>query len=790
MKDDKILQVGVMMGNVHTQHPKEVLRGLYAAAKDKSVNLTLFLGAQGDIFDYWKDSFSELNSEVGDFVTYNYQYNSLYDYAHMADLDVIIIAFGMLSMFIDESHRQTFLDKFKNIPLIIIQEYNESAPYNYIKPDNYAGTYTEVSHLIEEHNYKKILYLSGPRANVNARERLNGYLDAMHNHGLDVEDKMLEYGDYSQKVDRLVERLLDSNPGVEAIAVGNDEMCISVYRVCKTRGIMVGKDIAIVGFDDIDIAGKLVPPLTTIRQDGFAMGRMAMQLACDGVSNTANKLHLLPTNMVKRASCGCNYAEESIAQTLSSIIARLDEDASEGVIGEIALEMTMLSLNTIHSPESMQLFRSFYTDFVKFLDLMKTVSFTEDAIDKHAIEYSELMLRSLYFDSNSDVDWNTFDETINTLVNHAIGQTTDINRLRFYHRITEDTHRYIKSMLIRNDSEKTDNLNRQCWNAALVIQNLKANVDNYNTFFSIAMQQVKEQGAKSAYLYLLEEPKVAYKDDEFELPEALSLVSKYEGEKITIYPFYEGTEISCDYGYTSVYPDSAGHNYVTFLLFSETEQYGLLVCEISHNQVAGMQAVAMQISSGLSFLQMTNRENTVKQELYDTLKVLSEKNKILDAVSSNDPMTGVYNRRGFMERFIEMSRESIGREANFMFCDLDHLKEVNDVFGHNEGDFAIKSLATIIENAVGDDGIVARIGGDEFVAIVRLSDDKVETLQQSIKEALSALNDSSGKSYYVECSIGCHSFVFTEDMQFDELVHKADEQMYIQKKSRRTTICR
>lgn len=790
MEDEKILQIGVMMGNVHTPHPKEVLRGLYAGAENKRVNLTLFLGAQGDIYDYWKDSSADSQSDENAFTTYNYQYNALYDYAHMADFDALIIAFGTLSMYMDSKHRRDFLNKFKDIPLIVIQEYNEMATFNYIIADNYSGMYDTVSHLIEEHGYKKILYLSGPKMNTDSSERLHGYFDAMNVHGLTVEADMIEYGDFSQSVDYLVEKLLDAHPDADAIAVANDEMALCVYRVCKERGIMIGRDIAVVGFDDIELASRLVPPLTTTRQDGFSMGRMAMKLACQGVSNDENKLYRLPVTMVKRASCGCTYVEASTAQSLAPFIEGLHSDTDPKFIAKVARAMTKLSLSAIHEKNSLDMCQAYFVGTISLLIEIADSELTRDTMHAFSKRYNELMRRNLYFDDHNEVDWGVFVEAVHRLIDDAIATTDDIDKIRYYHKLTEYTHRYIESMLIRTDTATIDTLTKHCWDASLVIQSLKENVSDHDAFFRIAMQQTKLQGALSSYIYLLKEPVVFYRDQDFKLPTSLTLISKYENDEITVYPYGKGQKISRHHGYSSMYPNTQGHNYVTFLLFSESEQYGLLVCEISADQVAGMQAVSMQISSGLSFLQMTIRENAVKQELYDTLKTLREKNKILSSVSSNDPMTGAYNRRGFTERFLELCRENDQADAQLLFCDLDHLKEINDVFGHNEGDFAIKSLSDILTTAIGDKGCVGRIGGDEFIAMVVMDDSSALDLQFAIKNELTKLNNKSNKPYYVECSLGCQSFSCSEDAQLDELVHQADARMYLQKATRRTTIRR
>ena len=73
MSNEKVFHIGVMIGNVHTQHPMELIRGISEAAKTENVNISFFVGAQGNALDFWKGDDDDFNS-------YNYQYNSLYDY--------------------------------------------------------------------------------------------------------------------------------------------------------------------------------------------------------------------------------------------------------------------------------------------------------------------------------------------------------------------------------------------------------------------------------------------------------------------------------------------------------------------------------------------------------------------------------------------------------------------------------------------------------------------------------------------------------------------------------------
>ena len=183
-----------------------------------------------------------------------------------------------------------------------------------------------ISHLVEEHHLSRILFVAGPEHNTDAIERKEAYLETMKKYGLPVTPGMIAQGDYSEFVDKQVERLLDSNPDAQAIVFANDEMAFAGYRVCEKRGLVVGKDIMITGFDDCERASGMEPPLTTIQQDGELMGKMAVY---DLVNRLDGKdpgkeavSRRVPVSFVKRESCGCVSEDVSKKETPMGLGAR------------------------------------------------------------------------------------------------------------------------------------------------------------------------------------------------------------------------------------------------------------------------------------------------------------------------------------------------------------------------------------------------------------------------------------------------------------------------------------
>jgi diguanylate cyclase (GGDEF)-like protein len=154
------------------------------------------------------------------------------------------------------------------------------------------------------------------------------------------------------------------------------------------------------------------------------------------------------------------------------------------------------------------------------------------------------------------------------------------------------------------------------------------------------------------------------------------------------------------------------------------------------------------------------------------------------AAAMADSLTGVMNRRGFQALTTQLlQRDLLGEEATLLFIDLDEFKAVNDTRGHEFGDRVLAVFAAALTKAVGDDGLVSRFGGDEFVVLLpsaspadaatamsRLETMIVESAQQEMPE-LGMLG----------FSVGAVRFAPEAGVDMDELTRRADAQMYAAK---------
>jgi diguanylate cyclase (GGDEF)-like protein len=116
---------------------------------------------------------------------------------------------------------------------------------------------------------------------------------------------------------------------------------------------------------------------------------------------------------------------------------------------------------------------------------------------------------------------------------------------------------------------------------------------------------------------------------------------------------------------------------------------------------------------------------------------------------------------------------------------MDDLKWINDHFGHNEGDQALIALAGILKKTFRESDIIARIGGDEFVALLESTDESDEMLIARLYENIRDYNAKASRHYKLSVSVGAAQFDPEYPISTDELLSKADASMYAQKRKRR-----
>ncbi|MBR6094790.1 MAG: EAL domain-containing protein [Lachnospiraceae bacterium] len=194
-------------------------------------------------------------------------------------------------------------------PVIIADKENEF--YDYILMDHYTPMKALVNHLIVEHGYRRIAFLGGKEGHPHSLQRLNGFRDAMNEHGIPIREDWIAHGDYWYDSGKEFAGFLlshrDDMP--EAVACANDYMAIGLASVLSENGLEIPKDIAVIGYDSTE-EGRTSPfPLTSAKIPSGECGRECFEHLYAAITNTSAPKHELKPELIIGGSCGCKNFE-------------------------------------------------------------------------------------------------------------------------------------------------------------------------------------------------------------------------------------------------------------------------------------------------------------------------------------------------------------------------------------------------------------------------------------------------------------------------------------------------
>jgi len=198
-----------------------------------------------------------------------------------------------LQQLISEGHPVLFIGTGENGPSI--------------QADNQLGIHQAVDHLVE-HGHSRIAFIAGdPQDAGDSKDRLAAYLSAMAKHNLDVDARLIAYGNHDfDEAGIAIRKVLASGVESTAVLASDDNSAFGVMKALKEAGLKIPKDIAVMGFDDQPDGIAQIPPLSSVHVPLHEIGQKALELMLDRIEGRPSfSSYCLPTRLALRQSCGC-----------------------------------------------------------------------------------------------------------------------------------------------------------------------------------------------------------------------------------------------------------------------------------------------------------------------------------------------------------------------------------------------------------------------------------------------------------------------------------------------------
>lgn len=761
------LNIGIFTCHLDNDYTNEVCKGAEAAACELDCNLIVFPGM------FLSASFYDPANQL-----YDYQYNSIFYYAHPECLDALIISTGAISSFLSEKDINAFLSHFKGIPIISLEE--EIPGYPCIRTDNSGGMRNAIEHLIICHNKKHICFVAGKEDNEDSEQRLGVYLSVLSENGMNVEDRMIVHGDFSEFCRDEIARLIDTNPDMDAIVFANDHMAMGGYTELKARGIHIGDDISVVGFDDATSSVNMDPPLTTVNINACELGHRAVYGAVKLAKTGQVSSEVLDSHFLRRLSCGCRLcSEKDMTANSEDLFSRSTSDIVSILCHKLFSEIS----DSFYYNAVVTSFGAVLADIVTVIKEPGEYTSQHDIIDKLMdILNSDLT----HFYSIQKVAYAF--RVLTSIVSSC--HLSNDKRLQFS-RLNADITNAI-SLFTSNRLYSTIQANKMLsWSSVYITRDTLTYGEDIDKTYSSILNKLQGLGYDGAYIYTYDDPIRITESGKWDVPKSLFLQAFYnqnncqvlfgESRRVPSTEIFDNEYTYYDKRFTSVIVP----------IFTNEDHLGLFICNTDVNNFSSIYSTSLQLGSALKYMTLLREQNITQEQLKMSLNEIHEKNELLNHLSTSDELTGIYNRRGFMERveyYINIPSNH-GMKAILLFADMDSLKVVNDKFGHKDGDFALRNIANILSRSFGPHDVIGRIGGDEFVCFAFINEsDYIIQVQDKIKTLSAELNATCDKPYFIEMSVGVTEFICDGDQTIEDLLSQADNALYSNKRYKRMSI--
>ncbi len=192
----------------------------------------------------------------------------------------------------------------EGLPVVVIDRRMRQPITDVVLADNQNGAYSAIEHFIRQ-GYRRIAIINGPQHLTSGRERYQGYLQALEEAGIGIDQSLIRFGDYQMDSGYALTRDLIAQAGLPlALFVANNLMTIGAFNAIHEVGLSIPNDVAVIGFDDFPWAVSLRPALTTVQQPAIDIGIHAAELLLNRLSYPERPARtvVLSTTLIVRES--------------------------------------------------------------------------------------------------------------------------------------------------------------------------------------------------------------------------------------------------------------------------------------------------------------------------------------------------------------------------------------------------------------------------------------------------------------------------------------------------------
>ncbi len=478
--DNNQKTIALLLSALDNSYDESLCRGVNIACQELGYNLIVLPG-------------NYINREVTakDQKPFIYQFNTIYDCVNSANISGIIIAAGSIGAFTNETKIREFLDKYKDIPMVLVSSLFDG--YTCINYDNSNGIRDGLRYLVETCGCKKFGMLKGPSGNTDFIQRYNTFMETMDKYNIKITDDNICNVHPSDDNHEACKQFLKKNPDIEAVFCINDYSALDLCDEIKAIGKTPGNEIKVLGYDNTIQSSKAIPPLATIAADPVTLGHeAAAYLDVKMAGNKVDSINL-PATLVKRDSLGTND-NAYIGSSSTRHLAEMDIDEA---FEYIFYRLRRSGKNKQQLPE--------YKSFVKLIESLRLLMDIENVDDDTYIMISRYFGEFIECNATRYADIENLIRYIDQIKVDSITRMDTESQVNFEY-IYQDLYKTILQSTdsdIRASEDKNIYTREDIKEFVQITGNIK---DGSDESYSKLLSHLEGLEAKNGYIYMLEEP--------------------------------------------------------------------------------------------------------------------------------------------------------------------------------------------------------------------------------------------------------------------------------------------
>lgn len=765
MEKKKRITIGLLVSGIMDDFTVVVCQGAIKAARKAGIELVIFPG---------KYLHRDLTNRKE--ILYEYQYNTLFSFAQKQKLDGILVSADSIGCYTTAEKIREMLAQYAGIPCVLIASKIDG--YISINYDNGSGIREAMDYLIHHMGCKKIGMIGGPLNNTDSQERKAAFFQMLRENGLACEEELWAEGNLSRYSKEAFRTLLDRNPDIEAVFCVNDDTAVGFYEALRERNLQPGKQVLVFGYDNILLATKLKPALSSVWADPAKLGEEALDMVLNILEGKKVTSQVLPTKFIKRDSFGDRKAEckENDVKILDR---NYIDDCFEDIFYRYKIDDYGRDFDKVRANyrELMEKLISVYEQETISATMREDIFGAVDAFfEQKVLDYA---------------DMENFIKHVEKIYNLMLAKYQMSGGKQMVKGVFTSIYRRIVLAIDQRYGEMVEAQEEKNYDMKLFVKDVMDFEKGSDQSYMALLANLGWLDVKNAYVYVFEKAIMHLQDEEIILPDEMYLKAVLKNGKVQTV-LATDQQVRMKDMFDNPYMQDEKEPKVVLPLFSNEMLYGVVLCDMTRKIYEHGDFLVNQFGSAVKMIELLKVNDEIQHQLEESLVTLRENNLVLDTLSKSDVLTGILNRRGFYDAAKEFlaKYQGCGKEIIVAYIDMNNLKIINDRYGHDEGDFSIKLIGEILTQEAGDTGIVGRIGGDEFAMVMFYEEQDRADFVQKIYAKFQAYNEGSTKPYSITVSVGTCIIHTDKYMELNEALTRADERLYEEKQHRKKTVAK